>query len=481
MRGVGLAVVLSVAFLLVAAPWAAASTYYWDNNSNGPPWGGAGTWNTTTSNWAANTSSPYGFTTWSPNTTSNGNTAVFQGTAGAVSLSGTIYANALQFDVSGYTIQSGTLYLSQSSPTITVTNSSHTATISSVVTGSAGLKKSGSGTLILSGANSYLNTTTISAGTLSVSNVVVSGGGTSGLGNSTTAVVLGGTTAKGTLNYTGAAATYTRGFTIGTGGGELDNNGSGLLTVSTGNVTNTTNGAFTVGGSGDVTINSVIGAGSGTLTKTGAGTLTLTNTNTYTGTTTVSQGKLLVNGSTHASSAVSVASGATLGGSGTIGGSVNVAGILAPGTSIETIDTGNLTITGTGTLDNELGRSGVTPVSDLVNVTGTVTLASGANLQLTLFAGLSNPVVDDIFYLVSNDLADAVPGVFTKLNGTDTTLNEGSQFTWNSQPWQITYTANYGTGFTGGNDIALKVMPEPATLALLSLGGLGLLLNRKRR
>ena len=172
----------------------------------------------------------------------------------------------------------------------------------------------------------------------------------------------------------------------------------------------------------------------------------------------------------------------TLGGTGAVSGAVILAGILAPGNSIESIDTGALTIAATGTLDNELGRDGSsTPVSDLVNVTGSVTLDSGANLKLTLAEGLGNPVVDDIYYLVSNDSDDAVTGVFTKLNGIDTTLAEGSPFTWNSQQWQITYAADHGTGFTGGNDIALKVIPEPATLAFVALGGLGLLLRRRRR
>ena len=56
------------------------------------------------------------------------------------------------------------------------------------------------------------------------------------------------------------------------------------------------------------------------------GTIVFDGANTYTGATTVSAGKLYVNGALTASSSVSVLSGATLGGKGTISGAVYVAG-----------------------------------------------------------------------------------------------------------------------------------------------------------
>ena len=295
------------------------------------------------------------------------------------------------------------------------------------------LTKSGTGTWVLSGANTYTGATTVSDGTLEIG-----GAGQLGSGNYAGAIAI---AAGKTFKYNSSAAQTLSGI-IGT---------TGIA---------------------------------GVLVKDGLGTLTLTNANIYTGGTTVSAGTLLVNnttGSGTGTGTVNVGINGTLGGTGAVSGPVILAGILAPGNSIESIDTGALTIAATGTLDNELGRDGENPVSDLVNVTGSVTLESGANLKLTLGEGLGNPVLDDIYYLVSNDSADAVSGVFTKLNGIDTTLAEGSQFTWNTQQWQITYKANATSEFTGGNDIALKVIPEPATLALLALGGLGLLVRRRRR
>ncbi len=109
----------------------------------------------------------------------------------------------------------------------------------------AGLTKSTAGTLILEGTNAYTGGTTISGGTLQV------GGGTIGAGGSAT----------GTL-----------------GGGNISN--SGTLTINRSN-------SYTVA-------NNISGAGA--FIQAGAGTTILSGTNTYTGKTTVSAGKLSIDG-----------------------------------------------------------------------------------------------------------------------------------------------------------------------------------------
>lgn len=166
--------------------------------------------------------------------------------------------------------------------------------ITSVISGAGGLTKTDTGTLTLTGANTYTGVTTIAEGTV-IANTLDASGGSSSLGNAASPVILGSATTSGLLIYTGSTATYTRGFTVNAGGGEVDVATSGeTLTIATGNIV-TSSGLLTIGGAGDTNITSVIGAGSGGLTKTGAGTLTLTGANTYTGVTTIAEGTVSVN------------------------------------------------------------------------------------------------------------------------------------------------------------------------------------------
>src|SRR5207244_2440251 len=164
--------------------------------------------------------------------------------------------------------------------------------ISSILgTTSGTVTKSGTGTWTLSGANTYTGLTTISDGTLSAANIVVSGGN-SNLGNAISAVVLGGASTAGTLCYTGAAATYTRGFTVNAGGGGITNAGTGLLTIGTGGIADSGNLTFATNANG-ITVNSIISSsGSVTLNSSGAGVLTLAGANTYAGGTTLTAGTL---------------------------------------------------------------------------------------------------------------------------------------------------------------------------------------------
>jgi fibronectin-binding autotransporter adhesin len=344
------------------------------------------------------------------------------------------------------------------------------------------------GDLVFSYRDDCLGTTGITLGnSASDANAATLVSGSSGRNISRPITLAVGTTGILTVaGGTGLAATTYSGGVTGTNNLTLDSRGT-TLTMSTAAVNNT--GTLTVKGAGNTTISSGIGSNVTGLTKNDGGVLTLSAANAYSGATTVNGGTLLVNGSLAvAAGKVTVNANGTLGGTGTIARDVDVFGTLAPGASIESLDTGALSIAATGTLDNELGRDSGTgiPVSDIVNVTGAVTLVAGANLKLTLSTGLVQPELKDIFYLVANDSADAVTGVFTKLGGIATALGEGSFFTWNSQWCKITYKANYqaggGSSFAGegGNDIAIKVVPEPATLGLLAIGGLALLRRRRR-
>jgi len=151
----------------------------------------------------------------------------------------------------------------------------------------------------------------------------------------------------------------------------LGNGGkAGLLTITAGAIVN--EGAIVADFTDTATLATVID-GTGTLTKRGSGTLTLTGASTYTGATTVSGGKLVVNGSL--TGAVTIAGGA-LGGSGTVGGiAANAGGTVAPGNSIGTLNVaGNISFAAGSTYQVEINPAGQ---SDKILATGLATLSGG--------------------------------------------------------------------------------------------------------
>lgn len=131
------------------------------------------------------------------------------------------------------------------------------------------------------------------------------------------------------------------------------------------------------------------------LVKTGPGVLTLSAAlNSYTGTTTVSGGRLVVNGNTSAS-AYTISAGGTVGGTGTIG-SVTASGSAAATANLSPADNGIGILTAFGTvnlgahsaLNTQLGNwNGVAGTgSDLLNVgnlTVTATAAEPVRIRLT--------------------------------------------------------------------------------------------------
>ena len=224
--------------------------------------------------------------------------------------------------------------------------------VSAILAGSGiALNKTTSGTVTLSGANTYTGVTTISAGTLSVA-TIGNGGLAGNLGQAASVaanLVLGG----GTLRYIGATASTDRAFT-------LSNGTTSSIDVSTNNLT--------ISGSSAAT--------TGALTKIGAGTLTLSGTNSYSGTTTVSVGTLAVSGGAAIANTGAVnldTAGATftLANNETIGSLAGVTGTFVT-LNANTLTTGqnNSTTTYAGIIS---GGGGLTKAG-----TGTFTL-SGAN------------------------------------------------------------------------------------------------------
>jgi fibronectin-binding autotransporter adhesin len=143
-----------------------AGTVYWDNDgvaagsrlTTGVGLGGTGTWNATVRKWYNGSAE----VPWV-----SGINAVFWGTAGTVTISGTHSVNSLVFKSTGYTLSGGAITLA--GPSIAV-DAGATATINTPVSGAAGLVKDGGGTLHLGAANTYTGGTTVAAGVLNVMN-----------------------------------------------------------------------------------------------------------------------------------------------------------------------------------------------------------------------------------------------------------------------------------------------------------------------
>lgn len=285
-------------------------------------WSGA-----TNGNWSVGTN-------WGGTAPVTGDDLVFP--SGASNLSNTndltenTIINSITFTGSGYTLSGNPLILGQGLAGITdsvssggntialdmrfeatrdiiVSNTAESLTISGRITGVGGLNKEGTGTLILSGANTYGGTTKINVGVLNARNSTALGtiaAGTEVVGGA--ALELQGTidisyealalrgygvNGGGALRNISDSNTYAGLITLSSAGGTEISSDSGTLTLK-GGITGTF--PLVIDGAGNVTFSTTpIAISTGTLTKNGAGTLTFNFPNTYTGLTTVNAGTLL--------------------------------------------------------------------------------------------------------------------------------------------------------------------------------------------
>ena len=165
-------------------------------------------------------------------------------------------------------------------PTVTV--SASTLTVGGVIGGGAhSLTKAGSGTLLLSGTNTFTSGTTLSAGTLDINNAAAIGTGTFTING-------------GTIDNTTSGSITLSNNNTQTWGGSFTFTGTQALNLGTGAVTLSGNPTVTVSAS-TLTVGGVISGSGISLTKAGAGTLLLSGTNTFTGGTTLSAGTLDIN------------------------------------------------------------------------------------------------------------------------------------------------------------------------------------------
>jgi autotransporter-associated beta strand protein len=300
--------------------------------------------------------------------------------AGSLILSGanlhtgatTISAGTLQIGAGGTTgsLSASSAITNNSALSFNRTNTLTQGTNFGTISGTGTLTKAGSGTLVLSAANTYTGATTISAGALNLRNAT-------GLG----------TTAAGTTVASGAALQIQGGITVGaealtlSGAGQTstgallnvsgNNTYGGAITRAADTTIGSTTGTLTLSGamtgnfaaifagSGNITGSGVI-SGTAGITKTDAGTLTLSAANTYTGTTTVSEGTLDVSGAAGALTATSAVniSGGTLLLSGSAANRINNAASISLGADIDSVlrlsgavteTLGAVTLSGSGT------------------------------------------------------------------------------------------------------------------------------------
>ncbi len=255
------------------------------------------------------------------------------------------------------------------SPTVTI--SANTLTLGGIISGSFGFTKNGNGTMVLTGANAYTGSTSVSAGTLQLNR---SGGNTLPATNNVT--VNGGTLKVSTnqtlnnLSVTSGTLVIDAGVTLTingtyTGGGTITNNGSIVL-----NTTSFPGSSSTISSMNNLTINRSLGV---TLDKdlTLTGTLTLTS-----GTMDIGNNTLTIN-----SNSISRTSGDIDADNGTLV-FTNSSILTVPASTIKSGTIKNLTINGAGIiLGNGTTVSGALSLSSGTLDLGNTTLSySGSNI-----------------------------------------------------------------------------------------------------
>jgi autotransporter-associated beta strand protein len=432
------------------------------------------------------TKSGAGTLTLTGNNLHSGNTTV---AAGTLLLTGNGTLGTSTISISGGTLDMGGKSLTNTFGSLTggtlangtLTNNGsnydlQSGTVSAVLAGTNGVNKTTSGTVTLTGNNTFTGTTTLSAGTLQVGhanalgtsgNITFSGGTmqftSNGSGadygsrikNSASTMVLdtngqsvtfsgaidssniAGLTKNGTGTLTlSGANSYTGGTTINAGTVTLSG-ASGAL--GSGTVAVGSSAALELGNSGTPTVSNNI-SGSGTIRQTGAGTTTLAGTNTNSGAVEATAGTLLFSGAgalSASTSSLNASNSATLS--------------FADGTTLNSTITGNINLSGSSFLEFDINGAS----SDFLSTTGTALLTGSGKIQLNLSNAPTSGTTYDLLYagggLTSNwtlDTSSFVAGAFTWSLSTNVT-----------NTLQLVATASqtntYWTGSTSGDWSAL--------------------------
>ena len=302
----------------------------------------------------------------------------------------------LTFDGTGTTLQFGGFYTVANAITLTTSGTIDTngnnGILNGVIGGPGGLTKEGSGTLILSDADTYTGGTTITGGTLALA-----GGGS--------------LSSSGSVSV-GAGATFdiselTTNVTIG------DLSGSGTVALGARTLIIDTSDSTTF--SGTITDGGINGGSGGSLTKQGAGTLILSGANTYTGGTILNTGTIQVQNNSalgtgtltlngpdttlqFGASSLSLANGIILSNDGIIdtnGNNGTLSGLISGSSSLTKFGTGTLTLTNANTYGGGTviyaGTLALSGTGSLLS-NGAVNVVSGATFDITNSSSLTQTI-----------------------------------------------------------------------------------------
>ena len=213
---------------------------------------------------------------------------------GATSSTLTLDGGTLQVTGTAFNSTARNIALGSAGGSFDIADAGNTFTLSQALGGTGSLTKLGSGTLVLSGANTYTGGTTINAGTLQGNSNSLQGNivdnAALAFDQTTDGTYSGIISGNGTLTKSGSG-TLTLGGANSYTGGTTINAGSlqGSSTSLQGNIVDNAALAFDQDTAG--TYSGVV-SGSGSLSKFGGGTLTLSGANSYTGGTTINAGTL---------------------------------------------------------------------------------------------------------------------------------------------------------------------------------------------
>jgi len=400
-------------------------------------------------------------------------------------------------DVSGVgSILSTTANLS----TLSIGANNTSSTFNGVISTNVALRKIGSGTLALSGTNTYTGGNTIDAGTLlgTVNSIIgnVTNNGTLGFDQSVSGTYSGVISGNGSLLKIGAGDLRLTGSNTYTGGNTLSGgNLIGSLNSIIGNVATAGGTLVKFDQATSGTYSGTI-SGNGGLSLIGTGTVSVTANQTYTGPTSVDAGTLALAGNL-ASGTTTVASGASLVGSGTMNGGLSVGGSINPGLGLTpgTLKAAGITLVDANSTSTTLNIASTGPGAGTAGINYDTIIANsnlkyGGNLVINLdTSSLYN--FGTTFNLFQAGAFDATANSNQGFAGI--TINASGPYsglTFQYFPQGNGNPGGWATNSTSGGQYmiftpstgTLVIVPEPSTWAmtLASVGFAGWMARRKQ-